>query len=59
MLLTSQNIPSLFIIYYIFIICFDIKLANTAQQRSTGGLWSNALNKSKHHFEETMFFLHI
>ena len=53
MLLTSQNIPS------IFNICFDIKLANTTQQRSTGGLWSNALNKSKHHFEETMFFLHI
>ena len=49
MLLTSQNIPS------IFNICFDIKFANTTQQRSTGGLWSNALNKSKHNFEETKF----
>ena len=47
--LTSQNITS------IFIMCFYIKLANTTQKRSTGGIWSNAFNKSKHHFVETKF----
>ena len=53
MLWTSQNIPS------IFKICFDIKLANTTHERSTEGLWSNAFNMSKHHFEETKFYAYL
>ena len=49
MLLTSQNINA------IFNICLNIKLANTTQERSTGGFCSNAFNKSKHPFKETKY----
>ena len=54
----SQNSHSIFNICFDIIIIIDLfrtQLANTTQQRSTGGIWSNALNKSKHHFEETKF----